>query len=103
MPMSVRSFPTFYSPIGFQKLTVSSTAVGFTLPTSMQVRAVNFTCETDQIRFRVDGSNPDSTTGVLVNDGDIVDLLNVDAINNFKAIRITNDATIQIHYFGGGV
>jgi hypothetical protein len=98
-----RVLPAYYSPIGFQKLTVSNSAVGFTLPSSPQVRSVIFGCETDQIRFKVDGTSPDSTTGLLVNAGDVVEITNVDMINNFKAIRVTTDATLQITYFGGGV
>lgn len=101
--MQVRALPTFYSPIGFQKLTVSDTAVGFTLPATPVTRAVVFSVESDQIRFRVDGSDPDSTTGILLSAGDIVEITNVDMVNNFTAIRVTTDATLQIHYFGGGV
>lgn len=101
--MKVRALPAFYSPTGFQKLTVSNTAVGFTIPTTVQTRAVMFTVETDQIRFRVDGTAPDSATGILLEAGDLVEMTNVDMITNFKAIRVTSDATLQIHYFGGGV
>lgn len=100
---TVRAFPTFYSPTGFQKLTVGDTVVGFTIPTTVQCRAVIFSVETDQIRFKVDGNDPTTTDGLLLNSGDVVELTNVDMITNFKAHRVTTDATIQIHYFGGGV
>lgn len=99
--MSIRAAPTFYAPTGFQKLTVSSTAVGFTLPSSPTTRAVILFVETDQVRFRVDGSDPDSTTGCLLNAGDVVEFTNPQMIQQFKAIRVTTDATLQIHYFGG--
>lgn len=99
---TVRAFPTFYSPTGFQKLVVSSTAIGFTIPTTVQCRAVIFSVETDQIRFKVDGNAATSTDGILLEAGDVVELTNVTMIDNFLAIRITNDATLQIHYFGGG-
>lgn len=100
---SVRTFPTFYSSIGFQKLTVPVGAVGFTLPTQPPIiRSVILSVETNSIRFRVDGTDPDATTGIKLNDGDLLELDNTEMIKNFKAIRITNDAIIQIHYFGGG-
>lgn len=103
MALKVRSYPVFYSPTGFQKLTVSGTAISFTVPTTIVTRAVVFSVETDQIRFRVDGSDPDSTTGVILSPGDVVEITNVDMINNFTAIRVNTDAILQIHYFGGGV
>lgn len=108
MPQAVRAFPTYYSPIGKQILTVSSSAVGFTLPTSPQCRAVFFSVEyvtatTDTLRFWVDGSIPTSTEGMLLFNGDTVEITNVDAINNFKVIQVTNDMKIMITYYGGGV
>lgn len=107
--MKVRSLPIFYSPVGFQKLAVSSTAVGFTLPVTAHntsntdwTRAAIFTVETAQVRFRVDGTDPDSTTGILLKPGDLVQITNTDMLAHFKVIRVSADATLQIHYFGGG-
>lgn len=104
--MPAKTLPFYYDPLGFQKLVVSGTAVGFTNPIdyagkSIEPSAVSFICETDQIRFRVDGIDPDASTGVLVEKGDLVELTNPKAIKKFKAIKVTNDATLQIHYFGG--
>jgi len=101
---SVRAFPTFYSPIGFEKLSVAGVVVGFTLPTtSISIRSVILSVETNSVRFRVDGTDPDSTTGIKLNDGDLLELDNVDMIRNFKVIQVSAGATLQIHYFGGGV
>jgi len=106
--MTIRAIPTFYSPIGKQNLTVSSSAVGFTLPSTPQIRAVFFSVEyvtatTDTLRFWVDGSTPKTSEGMLLYNGDTVEILNVDAINNFLVIRVTNDMKIMITYYGGGV
>ena len=106
--MQVRALPTYYSPIGKQILTVSSSAVGFTLPSAPQCRAVFFaveyvTASTDTLRFWVNGDTPTTTEGVLLYNGDTVEITNVDMINNFKIIRVTNDMTLMITYFGGGV
>ena len=101
--MQTKVLPLFYSPLGFQKLTVSSSAVGFTLPSVVPtIRAVTVTVETNSIRYRLDGTDPDTSTGHLLYDGDVFDITNVNSILAFKAIAVSSDATIQITYFGGG-
>lgn len=101
--MSTKVLPLFYSPLGFQKLTVSSSPVGFTFPSvTPTIRAITVTVETNSIRYRLDGSDPDTSTGHLLYDGDVLDITNVNSLKNFKAIAVTSDATIQITYYGGG-
>lgn len=90
----------------FEKITVSSTAIGITTTlvnrpstTEGQSRSAEYalvTVETDSIRYRTDGTNPDSTTGHLLVAGDVLELDNYDDIRRFKAIRVTTDATIQV-------
>lgn len=106
--MTIRALPAFYSPIGKQILTVSSSAVGFTLPTAPQTRAVFFAVEyvttaTDTLRFWVDSSVPTTTEGILLYNGDTVEITNVDMINKFLAIATGSDMKLMIEYFGGGV
>ena len=96
--------PTFE----FEKLTVSSTAKALTatkyvkrstsdIPNQVAHFAV-ISVETDQIRYRLDGTDPDSSTGHLLSAGDVLVLDNPDDIRNFRAIRVTTDATIQVSY-----
>jgi hypothetical protein len=100
---TVRAFPTYYSPLGFQKLTVSSSSVGFTFPTTVvPIRAVIFTVENNDIRMKVDGGTASATDGLLLKVGDIVELLNVEAIKNCSLMAVAADGLIQIEYFGGG-
>lgn len=90
----------------FEKITVSSTAVGIAATkvsrpstTAGQERTAEFaliTVETDSVRYRTDGTNPDATTGHLLTAGDVLQLDNFDDIRRFKAIRVTTDATIQV-------
>lgn len=54
--------------------------------------------EGDSIRYRVDGGNPTTTVGFLVNNGDIVELEGFNDIKFFKAIRVTTDATVSVDY-----
>ena len=100
---SVRAFPASYSPLGFQKLTVSSSSVGFTLPTQPPfVRSVLFTVETANIRMKISGAVATTSDGLLLKDGDIVELSNTEMIKNCQLIAVSSDATVQIEYLGGG-
>lgn len=76
----------------FEKITVSTTAVGFTAskiaPTSAG-RATLVVCsvETNPIRVRMDGTNPDASTGVAYVAGSTITLNGYQDISRFKAIR----------------
>lgn len=56
--------------------------------------------ETNSIRFRVDGTAPTSSVGHLLNAGDVVVLESEDDVRNWKAIRVSADATIMASYVG---
>jgi hypothetical protein len=108
--LGVKNFPTFYSCVGFQNLSVTSgAAVAFTLPTltgTMKVRAVQLTVETatpgDSIRIRMDGSAPTTSVGLRFFDGDVLEIDNVDNITNFQAICVGSNAQLMVQYFAGG-
>jgi hypothetical protein len=75
--------------VGYEKLTVSTVAVGFaSIPATAD--SVMLRVETNPIRWRGDGTNPDATTGcpMLVADPDL-SLLNIgiDGLFKFKFIR----------------
>ena len=101
---TVRAFPIYFSPItdGYQDLTVSNSAVGLTLPTSLTPRAAVITVESDQVRFTLDTTTPTSSKGHLLNVGDMLELANTEMLSNARFIRVTTDATLRITYFGGG-
>ena len=102
--MTIKILPSYYSPIGFQKLTVtSSEAVGFTLPSSPDTRAIVFSVEGGTIRMKVDGNDPTTTEGMALYDGDVVELTNANMILNCKLISVSADVTVQAHFFGGGL
>jgi hypothetical protein len=84
----------------YEAITVSSTAIGFTASNmdSPRCRAVFITVESDQIRFRIDGTDPTSSEGHLVNAGSNITLVNEHDIHKFKAIRVTTDATLRVTY-----
>lgn len=90
--------------VGHQKLTVSSTAVGLTKPTGTRPRRAIITVETDAVRWRADGTDPDSSTGIPQAASSRIDWTDPMAdysalIDKVKFIRVTNDATLNIQYF----
>lgn len=94
--------------IGYEDITVSSTALGFTtgtaFPDGKTARAdlAVVTCETDAVRYRLDGVAPTATVGhKLAADGS----LTIYGERNLKAaqfIRVTLDATLRVTYYRQG-
>ena len=88
-----------------ESITVSNTAIGFTGATinpptleNTPFKAV-FAVESANIRFRVDGGDPTASIGLLAKVGAVVTISGEHDVENFKAIRVTTDATIQPQYF----
>lgn len=89
----------------FETITVATTAaVSFNAtsisPTSGPLknnncREVFTTLEIANIRFRIDGVDPTSTTGHKLVDGENVTIRNIDDIKNFRAIMIDTSATLN--------
>ena len=83
--------------IAYDTLSVSSSSVQ--LPTSIRNTKSDFvliTVETDQVRFRIDGTAPTASEGHLLNTNDILELHDAAEINNARFIRVTTDATLKI-------
>lgn len=88
-------------PKGYQQLTVSSTAVGLTLPNPSCNGAI-ITIETQgDIRWRDDNVAPDANTGHLCYAGNqVVELTNHVQVTQFQAIRAgSSDVTMNITYY----
>lgn len=84
--------------LDFEKVAVSSTAVGLTEASYGEANHALVTVETNSIRFRTDGEDPDTTTGHLVTAGNSITLESRREVVNFSAIRESADATIQVSY-----
>lgn len=80
----------------YESITVSNTAIGVTAAKIPNHNYAFVTVETDQIRFRVDGTDPTASEGHLFEAGDTFELMGGRAIINFKAIRVTTDATLRV-------
>lgn len=84
------------TPAGYQQLTVSSTAIGLTLPTAGADYAL-IRCSNNNVRYRDAGVDPTATVGLPLLAGEI---LNYDgALTTIKFIRQSADAVLDITYY----
>lgn len=73
-----------------EEITVADTAIGLTaskLATNPKPKEVFIQCETSQCRYFYYGSNPTSSSGILLNPYDTVRIKGNSNLVNFKAIR----------------
>ena len=91
-------------PIGYESITVGASAIGFTAaqinPGSNAQRAERafVTTEGASLRFRIDGTDPTSAEGHLVLANSSFVLSGHRALANFRAIRVTGNATAKVTY-----
>ena len=88
-----------YATIASEAITVSSTAIGITStllqPANSDIPTKGMcTVATNQMRFRVDGTDPDATTGHIANPGYVIHLQNHDELRKFRAIRVASDGAL---------
>lgn len=87
----------------FETVTVAGTAIGGTSGTYAPAtygpacRAF-ITVEIASLRWRCDGTDPTATVGHLAIANDSIEIEGIANVANFKAIRVTDSATIQISY-----
>ncbi len=97
-------------PGNFELLTVGDASAYFSRgkisPTSgpyagMTAQAVLVSLEGGEIRFRLDGLGPPTTThGHILTSGDALLITGNQAINQFRAVRLGDtDGTLQVTYF----
>jgi acyl-coenzyme A thioesterase PaaI-like protein len=86
----------------YQALTIADTAVGLaaatTDPTGHQQMQYGLgRLETADVRYRMDGTAPTSTEGVLLATGSLIELNGHDALKRIKFIRTGSSAVLRIH------
>tara|TARA_B100000029_G_C16907640_1_gene716521 strand:+ start:158 stop:445 length:288 start_codon:yes stop_codon:yes gene_type:complete len=91
-----RNASSYGSAIGDQALTVSSTAVGCTVPTGAVAAMVTNGAEAIRARW----GTPTASVGHYLNPYSVMDLYQ-DDLSDVKFIRVgSSDSDIQITYFG---
>jgi len=93
-----------YSYEDYESITVGNTAVGFTagkIAPSGNVNPVKAFCrlETAQVRFRMDGTDPTSSEGILLEVGETLEITGEKNLRNFRAIRTgSTSGVLKVHY-----
>nr|QNO41555.1 hypothetical protein MPGNBCFJ_00019 [Methanosarcinales archaeon ANME-2c ERB4]QNO42069.1 hypothetical protein NIICAKKE_00019 [Methanosarcinales archaeon ANME-2c ERB4]QNO42284.1 hypothetical protein OEDCDHIP_00001 [Methanosarcinales archaeon ANME-2c ERB4]QNO42439.1 hypothetical protein ADMFNEEM_00005 [Methanosarcinales archaeon ANME-2c ERB4]QNO42689.1 hypothetical protein GKPKHNMI_00011 [Methanosarcinales archaeon ANME-2c ERB4] len=100
MGTGVQNEPVGRIPFDYESITVADSAIGGTAATYLEATRAEMTLETAQIRFRVDGTNPTSSEGHLVEVSDVIILNSAAQIANFKAIRTgATSGVLKVTYF----
>lgn len=84
--------------LGYQQITSLSAAVGLTVPAGAKIALIR--CQTQNVRWRDDGSNPTASVGMQ--------MLPTDApfpydgeLSAIKFIEETGSAKLNVCYYGG--
>jgi len=88
------------TPFDYESITVADSAIGLTAAKYLDAEHAEITLETAQIRFRLDGTDPTSSEGHLVEVGDVITLNSAAQIAGFKAIRTgSTSGVLKVTYF----
>lgn len=83
--------------LGYQQLTSLSSAVGFTVPDGCVT--INVQAESQNVRYRDDGTNPTSTVGMILYAGAIVPISAAN-FSSMKFIETAAGAKLNISCYG---
>lgn len=95
----IERFAVGLRPAGHQQLTVSDTAIGLTVPTSLRVRLAVVSVQTDAIRSRDDGTDPTAAIGTPWAIAEKFYVCRA-SLASVRFIRQTTDAILDIDYYG---
>ena len=86
---------------GYQQITVTG-ATSLTLPASGSTEAALIRTSGSNLRFRLDGTAPTSSTGYLINQSDTQGfwIWGLGNLINFKCIQASGTAVVDVLYFG---
>ena len=83
----------------FESITISSIVLPFTRGTVEDREIAFVTVESQAVRYRVDGGDPSTTVGIVLEAGDTLELSGQNEIGQFRVIRRDgSDATIRATY-----
>ena len=85
-------------PVGFEQLTVSLTGVGLTVP--LKANSAIIQIDNAHIRWRDDGTDPTTSTGMLVYQSNYITIESKARLTAIKFIRTAStDAKLNISYY----
>ena len=95
----METYPAGTHPAGYEQITVTTAVIGLSSIPDDVIRA-EFVVEAQPIRFRIDGVNPDATTGFLKIAGSEFTLYGKATLEAFRAYRDGgSDATLGVNYY----
>lgn len=95
----MENYPAGQECLGFETITVSTDAIGLTIPAGS--KRAEMSVEGGDFRFRLDGTDPTASVGEISLDTVRLVLYGPAVLKNFSAIRdAAADVTLSVHYFG---
>ena len=92
-----------WAPFYYEKVTVSTDAVSRLNQTYREdSKGIFLTVETNSIRFRIDGGDPDANDGHIVIAGGNVYLIDSKSVRNLRMIAVGGSATVIVTYYKWG-
>lgn len=100
--MSFIIVPHELNPKGYEQITLTGAAEGLaSVPSNFfeaNDYAIEIDIETDDVRYRVDGTNPTASVGMRLTKDEHRVFGNIN-LTNIKFIKVTNDAKVNVHYY----
>ena len=88
--------PAAMRPLGYQQITSLSSATALTVPVGALVALIQ--AETQNVRWRDDGTNPTASVGMTIGVGSTLPYTG--DLSAIKFIQATASATLNISYYG---
>lgn len=85
------------SSLGYEQITSLSSAAGLTIPVGTSVALIQ--AESQNVRWRDDGTNPTSTVGSLLMAGSTLEYDAAD-FGSLKFIEVAASAKLNVSYYG---
>jgi hypothetical protein len=96
VPGNIGVEPAAMKPLGFQQISTLSSAVGLTVPAGALIALIQ--AESQDVRWRDDGSNPSATVGMTIGTG--LTLPYTGDLSAIKFIEISASAKLNVSYYG---
>ncbi len=84
-----------------ESITVSGTAIGLTAATLAGKVFAHITCETNPVRYWLDGSDPTAAIGHRLEVGGVLDLDSAHQLANVRFFAVGADATLRVSFAEG--
>ena len=84
-----------------ESITVTSAAKPLTAATYLNAKHAHITCESNPVRYWLDGNDPSATVGHRLEAGGILDLDSSHQLHNVRFFAVGADATLRVSYGAG--